>query len=274
MWPPLRSAAVRSVTSAAYGQPVAREPGEDPRVERRAQVVRVGDERVAVAALEQRAEHPRRQQRRVDVAVARRAPLQRRVVRPLGRVEPLDEQLGLLVLDEVERHVGGEVRVALEQRERVVARAERVHQHEREPRAVLRAQREHLAGDDVEEGQAVLDLEQRLRLRHPHRGAQAAVELDHHGRVERRVAARAAPRRRAGRARARSRTRAPCPTRPPRAARSSGGTWRSRRRGRPRAPSSPRRRRGSSPAPILASRAGSRPAPRTACRSRRRARRA
>ena len=72
---------------------------------------------------------------------------------PLGRREPVDEQLGLLVLDEVERDVGRQVRVALEQGQRVVARVERVHQHERQPRAARLAQGQHLADDHVEEGQ-------------------------------------------------------------------------------------------------------------------------
>jgi hypothetical protein len=51
--------------------------------------------------------------------------------------------------------------------------------------SVLLAQLEHLPGDDVEEGLALLDLEQRLRLLHAHARPEPAVELDHDGLVER-----------------------------------------------------------------------------------------
>ena len=185
--PPFLSAAVRSVSSATYGQLLAGDPGQDPRIERRAQVVGVRHEGVAVAALEQRRQHARGEQRRVDVAVPRRAPLQRRIGRPLDGHQPVDQQLGLLVLDEVERDVGRQRLVALEHGERLVARVEGVHQHEREPRPAALAQREHLADDHVEEREPLLDLEQRLRPVHPHRGAEAAVELDDHRLVERRL---------------------------------------------------------------------------------------
>ena len=47
------------------------------------------------------------------------------------------------------------------------------------------AQVQHLAGDDVEEGQAAAHAEQRLGPVHAHRGAEAAVELDHRGRADR-----------------------------------------------------------------------------------------
>ena len=171
------------------GQALGRDPGEDPRVQHRPEVVRVGHERVAVAALQQRREHARGEQRRVDVAVPRRAPLQRRIRRPLRRRQPVGEQLRLLVLDEVERDVGRQPLVALEQRERVVARVERVHQHERDPRAARLAQRQHLARDHVEEREPLLDLQQRLRAAHPHRRAEPAVELDHDRLVERGVRA-------------------------------------------------------------------------------------
>ena len=43
------------------------------------------------------------------------------------------------------------------------------------------AQRQHLAGDDVQEAQPVLGLEQRLGARQPHAGAEPAVEPQHHG---------------------------------------------------------------------------------------------
>jgi hypothetical protein len=164
---------------------LARHPRQHPRLEDGAQVVGVRDERVAVAALEQRVEHPGRQQRRVEVAVAGWAPLQRRVGRPLDRRQVVGEELRLLVLDEVRRHVGA--RLGVERLQRVVVRGERVHQHERQPRARPAAQLEHLARDHVEEAHPVLRLDQRLRARHAHARTEPAVELDHHRLVQRRL---------------------------------------------------------------------------------------
>ena len=169
------------------GHALGGEPGEDARLEHRAQVVGVRQERVAVAALEQRLEHPGGQQRGVDVAVPGRAPLLVRVGRPLDRCEVVGEDLRLLVLEEVQRDVGLELVVARERRQRVLAGVEAVHQHERQPRAVTASQVEHLAHDDVEEGVAVLGLDQRLRPCHAHARPEAAVELDDHRLVQRRV---------------------------------------------------------------------------------------
>jgi hypothetical protein len=53
---------------------------------------------------------------------------------------------------------------------------------------VALAQVQDLAHEDDEEGEPVLHLDQRLRLRHPHAGAEPAVELQHNRLVERRVA--------------------------------------------------------------------------------------
>ena len=60
-----------------------------------------------------------------------------------------------------------------------VAGREGVHQHQRQARVVLVAQREHLAGDDVEEALPVLGLQQRLGAGQPHARAEPAVEPQH-----------------------------------------------------------------------------------------------
>ena len=101
-----------------------------------------------------RSSMPGGDERGVEVAVAGRAPLERRVVGPLDRRQVVDAELRLLVLQEVERQADVEVRVRGQRLERVLARGEGVHQHERQPRVVALAQREHLAGDDVEEAAA------------------------------------------------------------------------------------------------------------------------
>ncbi len=167
-------------------QALAREPGEDARLEHRAEVVRVRQEQVLVAALQQGAEHPRRGERGEHVAVSRRRPLERRIGLPGDRLEGVREQLRHLALDEVEwQAVEPQVRVALERGQRVVARGEAVHQEQRDRRPVALAEMEHLAGDHVEEGVPVLHLEQGLRPRHPHAGAEPAVQLEHDHALER-----------------------------------------------------------------------------------------
>ena len=75
-WPPLRSFSPRRETSIRNGSPCGPEPAQDARVERGAQVVGVGDEGRLVALLEQLLEQAGGHQRRVDVAVPGRAPLQ------------------------------------------------------------------------------------------------------------------------------------------------------------------------------------------------------
>ena len=189
MCPPLRSASVRPATSIANGSSSLRHPGQDARVEHGAEVVGVRDEGVAVAVLEQRVEHARGDERGVEVAVAGGRPFERRVGLPRDRLQVVGADLRHLVLQEVERHVGLDLGVAAQRRERVLARGERVHEHERHARAEALAQAEHLADDDVQEGLPVLGLDQRLGLGHAHARAQAAVELEHdRGVDDRRVA--------------------------------------------------------------------------------------
>ena len=109
----MRSAAVRSATSIRNGRRSRREPGEDPRIEHRAEVVGVRDEGVAVARVEQRLEHPRGHRARCRGRRGRAAPTPapgRPATRP--GVEVVDAQLGHLVLDEVDRQVGRQVVVA------------------------------------------------------------------------------------------------------------------------------------------------------------------
>ena len=69
--------------------------------------------------------------------MAGRAPLERRVVGPLDRRQVVDPELRLLVLEEVEREADVELRVLAQRLQRVLARGEGVHQHERELGVVL-----------------------------------------------------------------------------------------------------------------------------------------
>ena len=176
---------------AAYGLDRERraalgEPARDPGVRHGTEVVGVGDEDVLVAGVTQLAEHAGAAQRGVEVAVAGRTPLEVGVLGVGRRHQALGQQLGHLVLQELERQpVDLEVLVAGERGHRVGRRAERVHEDERQRGVVLLAEVQHLPGDDVEEAQAAAHAQQRLRAVHPHRRAEAAVELDHRGRADR-----------------------------------------------------------------------------------------
>jgi hypothetical protein len=74
--------------------------------------------------------------------------------------------------------------VGAEGAQRRLAGRRRVHEHHRQPRAVLLAQRHHLPGEHVEEADPGLDLEQRLGADQAHARAETAVELDDHEPVE------------------------------------------------------------------------------------------
>jgi hypothetical protein len=118
--------------------------------------------------------------------VPRGRPLECGVLFPFGGLQAVREELRHLALDEVERDpLELEVRVGLERGERVVAGGEAVHEDERDVRAVPLAQVQHLPDDHIEEAVPVLNLEERLRLRHPHARAEPAVQLQHHGALER-----------------------------------------------------------------------------------------
>ena len=127
-------------------------------------------------------EQPGVEQGGVDVAVARRAPLELGVLGPLDRGQVVDEQARLAVLQELQRQpLDRKVLVALERGQAVLGGAEGVHQQQREAYVVLLAHVQDLAGDHVQEAQALAHAQQRLGAVHAHRGAEATVELDHRG---------------------------------------------------------------------------------------------
>ena len=162
------------------------EPARDARVRHGAEVVGVGDEDVAVAGVLEPRQQPGAAQGGVDVAVAGRAPLEVGGLGVRRRHQVRGEELGLLVLQELQRQaVDRQVLVAGEGRHRVGRGAEGVHEQQRQRGVVLLAQVQHLAGDDVEEAQPAAHAEQRLGALHAHRGAEAAVELDDRGPADR-----------------------------------------------------------------------------------------
>ena len=190
MCPPLRSASVRPATSIANGSSSRGDPREDPRVEDRAEVVGVRDEGVAVAVLEQRVEHPRGDERGVEVAVAGRRPLERRVGLPRDRLQARRRRSSAPCSagSRAARRTRspGWRRSASSESSRV-ANEFMSTSGTRAPKRSRSA--EHLADDDVEEGLPLLGLDQRLGLGHAHARAQAAVELEHdRGVDDRRVA--------------------------------------------------------------------------------------
>ena len=188
---------------ATNGQPLGRDPGEDPRVEHRPEVVGVRHERVAVAALEQRREHARG-----DAAPGRcrraRAGTTRAPGPPATPPAPARRRasFGSLFWTKSSGHVGRQPVVAA-RAARASRRASRTSSSARAAAARRLASRSASTWRAItsRNGQPVLDLEQRLRPRHPHARAEPAVELDHDRLVERRRRALGERRRRrAGRA--------------------------------------------------------------------------
>lgn len=90
------------------------------------------------------------------------------------------------VLQKVDRQiVDGKIGVFLQVGEGVGARAERVHEQQRQWGIVGRARRHDLPHDQVKEGESLAHGQQGLCLVQPHRRAQAAVELDDDGSCDR-----------------------------------------------------------------------------------------
>ncbi len=153
-----------------------------------AEVVRVRDGGIPEAGVEQLLEQAGGLQGGVDVAVAGRAPFEVGGVRwPLdGGVRSSWRSLGSLFCRKSSgRSPDGQVLVLREQLEGVLAGAERVHEHERQTGAGGGAGGADLLDDDVQEGAAVPHGQQGLRTVQPHRGPEAAVEIDDDQLVER-----------------------------------------------------------------------------------------
>jgi hypothetical protein len=87
--------------------------------------------------------------------VARWAPLQFRICRPVDRRQVGGAQFGFAVLQEIQRDVvDRQVRVGGERGEGVGLGAEAVHQEQRQFHLVLHPQGQDLSDDDVQEGAA------------------------------------------------------------------------------------------------------------------------
>ena len=224
----MRSDAVRSAASIRKGRPSRANQARMRGVEHGAEVVRVRHERVLVAALEHGARASPSRERRCRGRRGRAAPTRasgRRASSTGSRSSA--QQLRHLALHEVEREVAPPVRDSA-RAPRASRRAWRSCSSARAARARRERSRrpQHLAGDDVEERQAVLDLEQRLGLasspcsvpRPPFSfttTARSSASRAPSGRP-------GAPRRPAATPPARSRTRAAAPARPP----SRRASWR------------------------------------------------
>ena len=115
--------------------------------------------------------------------MAGRTPLEVGVLGPGRRREVLGQELGLLVLQELQRQArrpagprSGPARPWCPPTVRKL-----FMKISGSAGVVLLAQVEHLPGDDVEEGQPAAHAQQRLGAVHAHRRAEPAVELDHGG---------------------------------------------------------------------------------------------
>ena len=156
------------------------EVGEEFRVEGGAEVVAVGDERVADAGCEEGVEFAGAGEGDIEVAVAWRAPF------VVGVFGVFDGKVGGgvdfwdFVLDEFEIGRVAEFGVFSKCGEGVGAGAEGVHEEDLWGGA-LGAEVEDLFGDEIEEGQAGFDFEEGFGFFEAHACAEAAVEFDEDG---------------------------------------------------------------------------------------------
>mmetsp|Transcript_141976 Transcript_141976/g.453889 ORF Transcript_141976/g.453889 Transcript_141976/m.453889 type:complete len:568 (+) Transcript_141976:131-1834(+) len=160
------------------------EVGEDLEVHRGAEVVGVGHKHVLEAFLQQFVQGAAAEHRRIEVAVPRRAPLVAGLLLPSGRAEIAGSHLGCLVLHELKVGALAELLVRGERLERVCGRGERVHKHELNLGLELLVHGAHLLRDQVQEAVALGDRQQGLRLVEAHACAEAAVQLQNHGALE------------------------------------------------------------------------------------------
>mmetsp|Transcript_66593 Transcript_66593/g.168722 ORF Transcript_66593/g.168722 Transcript_66593/m.168722 type:complete len:207 (-) Transcript_66593:54-674(-) len=116
--------------------------------------------------------------------MAWRAPLVAPVGLPGGGREALGGDLRGLVLHELEVGARGEVLVLRQGLQGVRRGRERVHEHECEVRLVLLLHGLNLLRDQIQEAVVVGDCQQRLRLVQAHARSEAAIELQHHSRLE------------------------------------------------------------------------------------------
>ncbi len=147
-----------------------------------------------------------------------------------------------LVLQKIGAEAGSEIPVARENRQRVLASPEAVHQQQGNRAVEPLAQVKNLTTDQVEKGEFALHGQEGLGPGHSHRSAEAAVQLDHHRIVRERPFPphrfRRAIRRWALHRWDRSPSGRACPRHPRPAARSSTGRSGSRSREVPRRASS------------------------------------
>ena len=161
------------------GHLLAQQPRRNVGVARRPEVVGVGQESITNPHVPQRIKQTCAGQGQIDVAMSGGAPFQLGVSRPVDGREGVGPQLGLGTLQEPQgQPTHRQIRVCREDRLGLLRGAEGVHEEQREGGGILRAQREHLPGDDVEEGEPVAHQERRLGASQAHARAEPAVELD------------------------------------------------------------------------------------------------
>ena len=159
------------------GRTGGREPAGDPGRGRRPEVVGVGRHGVPVPLVQERVQQPRGEQRGVDVSVPGRAPLKLRIGLPLHRAQIVSTELGLTVLQEVQRKaVDLDLGVPGQHLEGVLTGAEGVHEDERQAHPVAPAGGRDLVDQQVEEGLAVAHRQEGLGTVQPHGGSQPPVE--------------------------------------------------------------------------------------------------
>lgn len=166
------------------GKVLVGEMAEEGEVEDGAEVVGIGDEGVAEAAVEELVEEAGGGEGDIKIAVAGGAPGFGGLAGPLSGDEGVGAEAGDAVLEEAGGDAvltPGKFGVSVEDGGGVIGGGEAVHEQQGEGGVVFAAEVEDLAADEVEEGEAVFDGEEGLGAVESHAGAEATVEFDEEG---------------------------------------------------------------------------------------------
>ena len=142
------------------GKVRAGEVGEESEVEARAQVVGVGNKKVADILAEQSIQPAGAEQRRVEIAVSWRAPFELRLGWPSGGLKRAGVHLGNQALHQLEVGGGAQLRPAPQISQALRAGAETIHEQEPDAGLVFLPEMENLFRDEIQEAQPFPDRQQ------------------------------------------------------------------------------------------------------------------
>ena len=158
---------------SAFGKPI-----EESGIESRSQVVTIGNKGIFDAVSEEAIQPAAADQGRVEVAMARRAPLMVGFAWPSNGLHGGGIDFRDFVLQHF--HFLAVEGTTFESGQSVLAGGKRIHEQKAHLSPGIGAEGGNLLGDEIEEGFAVFHLKEAFCFLKAHAGAQATIELQHH----------------------------------------------------------------------------------------------